>query len=123
MQIERIDEETFFDGLNERIADLAFEIEQTADKIKQNPDSSTYHIDNFFYPLKVMRQLQRLRDKARAFKENEDEEVVYIQKEADGEDNKYYYLPKSEYDKSRLSEIVTKMEKREETETDLGYIS
>ncbi|MDY6770477.1 MAG: hypothetical protein SV186_00805 [Candidatus Nanohaloarchaea archaeon] len=123
MQIERIDEEDFFSGLNERIADLAFEIEETAKKIKENPDSSTYHIDNFSYPMKVMRQLQRLRDKARAFKENEDEEVVYIQKEAEGEKPKYYYLPKSDYDKSKLSEIVKKMEKREDTETDLGYIS
>jgi len=123
MQIERIDEERFFDGLNDRIAELAFEIEKTAEKIKEKPDSSTYHIDNFFHPLKVMRQLQRLRDKARAFKENEDEEVVYIMKEAEGEDDKYYYLPKSEYDKSKLSEIVKKMEKREDTEADLGYIS
>lgn len=121
MQIERVSEEEFFEGLNDRIADLAFEIEQTASKIKNNPDSSTYHIDNFFHPMKVMRNLQRLRDKARAFKENEDEDVVYVKKETDDAKPKYYYLPKKDYEKSKLSEVIKEMEKT--SDTDLGYIS
>jgi len=123
MQLEQISEDEFFNGLNERIADLAEEIAATATKIKENPDSSTYHIDNFFYPLKVMRKLQRIRDKARAFEQNEDEDVVYIEKKTQGEKPEYYYLPKSRYDKSKLSQIIKQMEKREDTDTDLGYIS
>lgn len=122
MQIERIDEDEFFDGLNERIADLADEIKGTASKIKNNPDSSTYHIDNFFHPLKVMRKLQRIRDKARAFKENENEDVVYVKKQTKGEQPRYYYLPQSQFDRSRLREIIRKLEETD-TETDIGYIS
>lgn len=123
MQIQKTTEQEFFTGLNQRIADLAKEIEATATKIKNNPNSSTYHIDNFIYPLKVMRKLQRLRDKARAFKENEEEDVVYIKKQAENNKPEYYYLPKSKYDHSKLAQIVKKMEKREDTDTDLGYIS
>jgi hypothetical protein len=123
MQIDRIDEEEFFDGLNERISQLAQEIESTAQKIRENPDSSTYHIDNFFYPMKVMRQLQRLRDKARAFKENEEEDVVYIRKDDTDQKPRYYYLPRSKFDRSKLPQILKKMEQRGENEVDLGYIS
>lgn len=121
MQIERISEDEFFDGLNDRIADLAFDIEQTASKIKTNPDSSTYHIDNFFHPMKIMRKLQRLRDKARAFKENEDKNVVYVEKESEDEKPKYYYLPKDDFEKSKLSEVIKEMEKT--ADSDIGYIS
>lgn len=123
MHIERIAEDEFFTGLNKRIAELAGEVEETAEKIRSNPDSSTYHIDNFFHPLKVMRQLQRIRDKARAFKENEDEDVVYVKKTAEGEDTRYYYLPKSKYDRSKLAAIIRKMEEKQDTGDDLGYIS
>ncbi len=123
MKIERISEDEFFQGLNKRIAGLAISIENTAQKIKENPDSSTYHIDNFFHPLKVMRNLQKIRDKARAFKENEEEEVVYVKKVSDKEKPRYYYLPKSKYDKSKLSSLVKNMEEKEDTEPNLGYIS
>lgn len=123
MQIEQIDEDEFFEGLNQRIAELAEEIADTANKIEDNPDSSTYHLDNFFYPLNVLKTLQRIRDKARAFKENEDEEVVYVKKNAAGEEPKYYYLPQSKYDRSRLSEIIQKMEREQHSDNDLGYIS
>lgn len=123
MKIERISEKEFFQGLNERIAGLAGKIGETAHKIQDNPDSSTYHIDNFFYPLKVMRNLQKIRDKAKAFKENEEEEVVYVKKISEKEEPRYYYLPRSKYDKSKLSSLVKKMEKKEDTEPNLGYIS
>lgn len=123
MQIERISEDEFFNGLNQRIADLAAEIEETAEKIGENPDSSTYHIDNFFYPLNVMRKLQRIRDKAKAFKENEEEDVVYVKRTGDGEDPKYYYLPRSEFDRSKLADLIKKMERTTHPEQDLGYIS
>lgn len=123
MHIERIPEEEFFQGLNERIAELAGAVAETAEKIRANPDSSTYHIDNFFHPLKVMRQLQRIRDKARAFKENENEDVVYVKKTAEDEDAKYYYLPQSRYDRSRLAAIIQQMEEKQDTGDDLGYIS
>lgn len=123
MQITQIEEDEFFEGLNDRIASLAQEITTTAEHIEDNPDSSTYHIDNFFYPLNVMRKLQRIRDKARAFKENEDEEVVYVRKKAQGEKPKYFYLPKSEFDRSRLPEIIKKMERMQNSDSDLGYIS
>lgn len=123
MQIEQIEEDEFFEGLNQRITELAEEIGDTANKIEDNPDSSTYHLDNFFYPLNVLKTLQRIRDKARAFKENEDEEVVYVKKHAPGEEPKYYYLPQSKYDRSRLSEIIQKMERTHQSDSDLGYIS
>ncbi len=126
MDITRISEEEFFDGLNERIAELSEKIEGTAEKIAANPDSSTYHFDNFFYPLQVMRQLQRIRDKARAFKEHEDEDLVYVKKTTeDDEDPRYYYLPQSEFDRSKLPELIKYLEKREgaDRDTDLGYIS
>lgn len=123
MHIERIPEEEFFQGLNERIAELADTVAETAEKIRSNPDSSTYHIDNFFHPLKVMQQLQRIRDKARAFKENEDEDVVYVKKTAEDENPKYYYLPQSKYDRSRLAAIIQQMEEKQDSSDDLGYIS
>lgn len=123
MHIERIPEEEFFEGLNQRVAELAEAIRDTAEKIRTNPDSSTYHIDNFFHPLKAMRQLQRIRDKARAFKENEDEDVVYVKKTGEGEDDKYYYLPQSKYDRSRLAAIIQQMEEKQDTGDDLGYIN
>lgn len=125
MDITQITEDEFFDGLNQRIAELSDEISGTAEKIADNPDSSTYHFDNFFYPLQVMRQLQRIRDKARAFKEHEDEELVYVKKTTEDEQPKYYYLPKSEFDRSKLPELIEYLEKREgaDRDTDLGYIS
>lgn len=122
MQLTTISEAEFFQGLNARIADLAADIEETAEKIRTNPDSSTYHIDNFMHPLKVMRNLQRLRDKARAFKENEDEDVVYVKKQEQGRKPKFYYLPKSRYDRSNLPEIIRKLEETD-AEPDVGYIS
>ncbi len=125
MELKQISEDEFFDGLNERIAEMSEEIGGTAETISNNPDSSTYHFDNFFYPLKVMKQLQRMRDKARAFKEHENEELVYVKKLSEGEKPKYYYLPQSKFDQSRLPELIEYLEKRQtpDRDTDLGYIS
>lgn len=122
MQVTRIEREEFFDGLNERIADLAEDIEDNAHKIRENPDSSTYRMDNFTYPMKIMKNLQRMRDKARAFAQNEDEDVVYLERTQEDEKPRYYYLPKSEFDHSRLPEILEEMEERNQ-EADLGYIN
>lgn len=123
MQIKKISEDEFFTGLNRRIAELSSKIEKTAQNIQDNPDSSTYHFDNFFYPLRVMRELQRIRDKARAFKEHEDEDLVYVKKDSEDADTRYYYLPKSEFDRSKLPEIIEHLERTEHSENDLGYIS
>lgn len=123
MQIERITEEEFFEGLNQRITELADEVAATAEKIRNNPDSSTYHMDSFFHPLQVMRTLQRIRDKARAFQEHEDEDVVYVKKTASGEKTKYYYLPQSKYDESQLAETLDKLEQTQAADDDLRYIS
>ncbi|MDY6788623.1 MAG: hypothetical protein SVV03_01535 [Candidatus Nanohaloarchaea archaeon] len=123
MRIKKTSEQEFFQGLNQRIAELAEKIEETAEKIKNNPDSSTYHLDNFFHPMKIMRKLQKIRDKAKAFKENEEEEVVYVKKVSEKEKPRYYYLPKSQFDRSQLSDIIRQMEKKEDTEPNLGYIS
>lgn len=123
MQIQQISEDEFFEGLNKRISTLSEHIAETAQNIQDNPDSSTYHFDNFFYPLRIMRKLQRIRDKARAFKEHEDEEVVYVKKTGNGDDPRYYYLPKSEFDRSKLPELIEHLERMEHSENDLGYIS
>jgi len=123
MQIERIDEDTFFEGLNGRITALAEEIEETAQKIQDKPDASTYHIDSFLRPLKVMRKLQKIRDKARAFQENEDEPVVYVRKTAEGEDPRFYYLPQSKFDRSRLRDIIQQLEQEQSADGEIGYIS
>ncbi len=123
MQIERITEDEFFNGLNQRIGELAADVADTAQKIENNPNSSTYHIDNFSYPLNVMRTLQRIRDKARAFKENEDEDIVYVKKTASGEKPKYYYLPQSKYDESRLAEVINNLERTQPSDDNLRYIS
>lgn len=122
MQLETISEDEFFTGLNQRITELSKEIEGTAQNIAENPDSSTYHFDNFFHPLRVMRMLQRIRDKARAFKEHEDEDVVYVKKSGEDTDTRYYYLPQSEFDRSRLPELIRRLERTEHSE-ELGYIS
>jgi len=123
MQIERITEDEFFDGLNRRIIDLADEVAETAEKIRTNPDSSTYHMDSFIRPLQVMKTLQRIRDKARAFKQHEDETVVYVKKMASGEPPKYYYLPQSKYDESKLAETLDQLEQMQGADDDLRYIS
>lgn len=122
MQVTRIDKDEFFDGLNARIADLAEDIEDNARKIRENPDSSTYRMDNFTYPMKVLKSLQRMRDKARAFAQNEDEDLVYLEREQEGEKPRFYYLPRSQFDRSRLPEILKEMEERNQ-EADLGYIN
>jgi hypothetical protein len=70
-----------------------------------------------------MQTLQRIRDKARAFKENEDEEIVYVKKTASGKQPKYYYLPQSKFDSSKLPEIITEMERTQHSDSDLGFIS
>lgn len=122
MQIEQISEDEFFTGLNQRIAELSEDIGEISQSIAENPDSSTYHFDNFFPPIRVMRMLQRIRDKARAFKEHENEDVVYVKKSGDDTDTRYYYLPKSEFDRSKLPELIRNLERTEHSD-ELGYIS
>jgi len=122
MQINRVDRDEFFEGLNSRIADIAEDIENNARKIRENPDSSTYRMDNFMHPMKVLKSLQRMRDKARAFAQNEQEELVYLERAEEDKKPRYYYLPRSQFDRSRLPEILEKMHERNQ-EADLGYIN